>query len=89
MSRIIEIGCPILMFNESTITLGIFTLFSFCKVLSLNIICFMDFFDTYLARTIDAVRPVDAYVHGCPIDKSEFLLVVKDLLLGKSNLIRH
>lgn len=40
-------------------------------------------FDTYLARPIDAVIPVDAYVHGCPIDNYEFLLVVKDLLLGK------
>ena len=42
-----------------------------------------DLFDTYLARPIDAVIPVDAYVHGCPIDKDEFLHVVKSLLLGK------
>jgi coenzyme F420-reducing hydrogenase gamma subunit len=40
-------------------------------------------FDTYLARPIDAVITVDAYVHGCPIDKDEFLHVVKSLLLGK------
>jgi len=41
------------------------------------------FFDTYAARPIDAVIAVDAYVHGCPIDKEEFLHVVKSLLLGK------
>ena len=40
-------------------------------------------FDTYLARPIDAVIPVDAYVHGCPMTKEEFLHVVKSLLLGK------
>ncbi|MEJ2113683.1 MAG: hypothetical protein P8X62_08355 [Flavobacteriaceae bacterium] len=42
-----------------------------------------DLFETYPARPIDAVIPVDAYVHGCPIDKKEFLHVVKSLLLGK------
>jgi sulfhydrogenase subunit delta len=40
-------------------------------------------FDAYTARPIDAVITVDAYVHGCPIDKEEFLNVVKSLLLGK------
>ena len=40
-------------------------------------------FDAYTARPIDAVITVDAYVHGCPIDKDEFLHVVKSLLLGK------
>jgi sulfhydrogenase subunit delta len=40
-------------------------------------------FDTYAARPIDAVIPVDAYVHGCPMTKEEFLHVVKALLLGK------
>ena len=40
-------------------------------------------FDAYTARPIDAVIAVDAYVHGCPIDKEEFLNVVKSLLLGK------
>jgi sulfhydrogenase subunit delta len=40
-------------------------------------------FDTYAARPIDAVIPVDAYVHGCPMTKEEFLQVVKSLLLGK------
>ena len=42
-----------------------------------------DLFDTYPARPIDAVIPVDAYVHGCPMDRDEFLNVVKSLLLGK------
>jgi coenzyme F420-reducing hydrogenase gamma subunit len=40
-------------------------------------------FDTYAARPIDAVVKVDAYVYGCPINKEEFLRVVKSLLLGK------
>ena len=40
-------------------------------------------FDTYAARPIDAVIPVDAYVHGCPMTREEFLHVVKSLLLGK------
>ena len=40
-------------------------------------------FDTYAARPIDAVIPVDAYVHGCPMTKEEFLQVVKSLLMGK------
>lgn len=40
-------------------------------------------FDAYTARPIDAVITVDAYVHGCPIDREEFLHVVKSLLIGK------
>lgn len=40
-------------------------------------------FDSYAARPINAVIPVDAYIYGCPIDKNEFLHVVKSLLLGK------
>jgi coenzyme F420-reducing hydrogenase gamma subunit len=44
-------------------------------------------FDTYPARPIDAVIPVDAYVHGCPMTKDEFLHVVKSLLLGKKPVI--
>lgn len=40
-------------------------------------------FDAYAARPIDAVIKVDAYVHGCPIDRGEFLHVVESLLLGK------
>jgi sulfhydrogenase subunit delta len=39
--------------------------------------------ETYPTRPIDAVVKVDAYVHGCPIDRNEFLDVVKALLLGK------
>jgi len=41
------------------------------------------YFDTYPTRPIDAVVKVDAYVHGCPIEREEFLEVVKALLLGK------
>ena len=42
-----------------------------------------DWFSTYEARPIDAVIQVDAYVHGCPIDRDEFVHVVKSLVLGK------
>jgi coenzyme F420-reducing hydrogenase gamma subunit len=42
-----------------------------------------DWFETYPARPIDAVVPVDYYVRGCPIEKNEVLSVVKSLLLGK------
>jgi len=42
-----------------------------------------DWFETYPARPIDAVVKVDYYVRGCPIDRDEFLSVVKSLLLGK------
>jgi len=42
-----------------------------------------DQFDTYPTRPVDAVVKVDACVHGCPIDRDEFLQVVKALLLGK------
>lgn len=41
------------------------------------------YFDTYPARPIDAVVPVDYYIRGCPINKNEFLKVTKALLLGK------
>lgn len=40
-------------------------------------------FESYPTRPLDAVVKVDAYVHGCPIDREEFLQVVKALLLGK------
>ena len=40
-------------------------------------------FETYATRPLDAVVKVDAYVHGCPINRDEFLQVVKALLLGK------
>jgi len=41
------------------------------------------YFDTIPARPLDAVIPVDYYLHGCPITKSEFLNVLKALLTGK------
>jgi len=41
------------------------------------------YYDTMLARPIDAVVPVDYYVRGCPISTEEFLKVTKALLLGK------
>ncbi|MCX7708038.1 MAG: NADH:ubiquinone oxidoreductase [Anaerolineae bacterium] len=42
-----------------------------------------DWYETYPARPISAVVPVDAVIPGCPIDRREFLEVVKALLLGK------
>ncbi len=43
-----------------------------------------DWFDTYKARPISAVIPIEAAVPGCPIDRDEFLHVVKTLLLGRT-----
>lgn len=40
-------------------------------------------YDTYAARPIGAVVEVDAVVPGCPIDREEFVRVVKAVLLGK------
>ena len=42
-----------------------------------------DWFETYDARPISAVVDVDYAIPGCPIDRNEFLAVVKALLLGK------
>lgn len=42
-----------------------------------------DWYDSYAARPISAVIKVDAVIPGCPIDRSEFLDVVKKVLLGK------
>jgi sulfhydrogenase subunit delta len=42
-----------------------------------------EWYETFAARPIDAVVPVDYYIHGCPMHKVEFLKVVKALLLGK------
>jgi len=44
-----------------------------------------DFFryETYPARPLKAVVPVDAEIHGCPINRNEFTMVLKSLLLGK------
>jgi len=40
-------------------------------------------YETYPARPISAVVKVDAVIPGCPIDREEFIGVVKALLLGK------
>ena len=39
-------------------------------------------YDTYEARPIDQVIPVDFAIPGCPIDRDEFIACVKALLLG-------
>ncbi|NCC23630.1 MAG: NADH:ubiquinone oxidoreductase [Deltaproteobacteria bacterium] len=41
-------------------------------------------YETIPARPVSAVVPVDAEIHGCPIDKEEFLRVTKELLLGRT-----
>ena len=41
-------------------------------------------FDTIPARPLSAVVPVDLALPGCPIDRSEFLSVVRDVALGKT-----
>ncbi len=41
-------------------------------------------FSTYPARPLRAVVPVDLEIHGCPVDRKEFLRVVKELLTGKA-----
>ena len=40
-------------------------------------------YETYPARPLKAVVPVDFEIHGCPITRKEFAAVVKALLLGK------
>ena len=40
------------------------------------------YFPSFEARPIDQVIKVDYYLHGCPIDRGEFLSLVKSLLLG-------
>jgi coenzyme F420-reducing hydrogenase gamma subunit len=42
-----------------------------------------DWYETYAARPISAVIQVDATIPGCPIDREEFVRVVKAVLLGK------
>lgn len=42
-----------------------------------------DWYDTYDARPISAVIEVDAVIPGCPIDREEFIRVIKAVLLGK------
>ncbi len=41
-------------------------------------------FDTIPARPLSAVVPVDLFLPGCPIDRTEFLSVVRDVALGKA-----
>ena len=43
-----------------------------------------DWYDTYPARPIGAVIQVDAVIPGCPIDRGEFVHVVKNVLMGKA-----
>jgi coenzyme F420-reducing hydrogenase gamma subunit len=40
-------------------------------------------YETYPARPISAVVDIDAFIPGCPIDREEFVKVVKNVLLGK------
>ena len=42
-----------------------------------------DWYDSYPARPIEAVIKVDAVIPGCPIDRDEFVKVVKAVLVGK------
>jgi len=44
---------------------------------------FADWFDAYEARAISEVIEVDTVIPGCPIDRYEFLFVVKALLQGR------
>jgi coenzyme F420-reducing hydrogenase gamma subunit len=43
-----------------------------------------EWYDTYPARPIEAVIPIDAFIPGCPIDRHEFIRVVKNLLQGRA-----
>jgi len=40
-------------------------------------------FETFPARPIHAVVPVDYHIPGCPIHKEEFVRIVQALLMGK------
>jgi coenzyme F420-reducing hydrogenase gamma subunit len=42
-----------------------------------------DWYETYPARPISDVIEIDAAIPGCPIDREEFVRVVKALLVGK------
>jgi len=42
-----------------------------------------DWYPTYPARPISDVVEVDAFIPGCPIDREEFVRVVKAVLVGK------
>jgi sulfhydrogenase subunit delta len=39
--------------------------------------------ESYTVRPVDAVIPVDAFVPGCPVDRVEFIMVVKALLQNR------
>jgi len=43
-----------------------------------------EWYETYPARPISAVIPVDAFIPGCPIDRVEFVSVVKAVLQGRA-----
>ncbi len=43
-----------------------------------------DWYETYPARPISAVVDVDYYIPGCPIDREEFIQVVRQLLQGRA-----
>jgi len=40
-------------------------------------------FETFEARPVDAVVPVDYYIHGCPINPNEFVKVFHAILQGR------
>ena len=40
-------------------------------------------YETYTARSLKAVVPVDFEIHQCPVNRKEFITVLTDLLLGK------
>lgn len=42
-----------------------------------------EYFDTFETKALNEVVPVDYYIHGCPIDRSEFKHVITSLALGK------
>ncbi len=42
-----------------------------------------DWYDTYPARPIQDVIPVDGFIPGCPIDRDEFVRAVTHLLQGR------